>query len=131
MFFLYLVCSGNLTANLSLSAVLSAGMVGCMEPELPTPLLQHTDGSSQACNPLCSLPLLPLGQPSLPLARGCILLSWSPRSLRDITLGRMVEGMSFTHLSRQFSVQSYYFLAFRDSPASQCDLNQASINTFF
>lgn len=46
MFFLCLVCSGNLTANPSLSAVLSAGMVGYMEPEPTTRLLWQTDANT-------------------------------------------------------------------------------------
>lgn len=67
---------------------------------------------------------------SLPFAGGWLLLSWPPKVLRAITWGRVVQTMSSIHLPRQFSVWSYYFLAFHDSQASQCYLNQRSINIF-
>lgn len=71
-----------------------------------------------------------VGLLSLPFAGGHLLLRWPPRVLRAITWGRAVESISSIHLLRQFSVWSYYFLAFHDSQASQCCLNQPSINIF-
>lgn len=54
--------------------------------------------------------------------------SSSAGHLRAITWGRVVESMRSIHLLRQLSVCFYYFLVFHDSQASQCCLNQPSIN---
>lgn len=65
---------------------------------------------------------------SLPFTGGQLLLSWPHKVLRAITWGEVAQSMISTHLLRQFSIWSYYFLTFHDSQASQCYLNQPSIN---